>query len=166
MPTPRRLLPLLLLALAWPAAALAAGPPPPLPIPRFVSLRAGEVNLRTGPGTRYPVEWVYRKRDVPVEVIASFEEWRKVRDWQGTEGWVHETFLSSRRMMVVTGEKRRLRADPDEDASALAYVEPEVIGRLLACPKGREYCKVEVNGIAGWLLRSEFWGVIAGENFD
>src|SRR5579862_3380664 len=85
-----------------------------LPLPRFASLRSDEVNLRSGPGVRYPVDWIYTRRDLPVEVIAEFDTWRKIRDWQGTEGWVHQSFLSARRMVVVTGERRRLRADPDE----------------------------------------------------
>src|SRR5271165_7115035 len=84
-----------------------------LPLPRFVSLRSDEVNLRTGPGARYPVDWIYTRRDLPVEVIAEFEAWRKIRDWQGAEGWVHQSMLAARRMIVVTGQQRRLRADAD-----------------------------------------------------
>lgn len=71
------------------AQATAKGPKTGLPLPRFVSLRSGEVNLRTGPGARYPVEWVLVYRHMPVEIIAEFDTWRKIRDWQGTVGWVH-----------------------------------------------------------------------------
>ena len=59
------------------------------PLPRFVSLRADTVNLRTGPGNRYPIEYVYRRKGYPLEIVAEFDQWRQVRDWQGTEGWVH-----------------------------------------------------------------------------
>jgi len=134
-----------------------------LPLPRFVSLRSDEVNLRTGPGARYPVDWIYTRRDLPVEVIAEFEAWRKIRDWQGAEGWVHQSMLSARRMVVVIGPQRHLRAEPDDKAPSLALVESNVMGRLLSCPRAKAYCKIDVNNIQGWLKRDEFWGVYAGE---
>lgn len=134
-----------------------------LPLPRFVSLRSDEVNLRTGPGVRYPIDWIYTRRDLPVEVIAEFEVWRKIRDWQGTEGWVHQSMLSGRRMMVVIGGVRPLRATDSESADPVAVVDPGVLGRLLSCPRNRELCRVEINQIQGWLRREEFWGVYKGE---
>lgn len=134
-----------------------------LPLPRFVSLRQGRANLRSGPGTRYPIDWIFQRRDLPVEVIAEFEIWRKIRDWQGTEGWVHETFLSSKRTIVVIGERRRLRADPDPKSPAVALLDPDVIARLITCPHAQDFCKVEVQNYQGWLKRSEFWGVYPGE---
>lgn len=135
-----------------------------LPLPRFVSLRSDEVNLRTGPGVRYPVDWIYTRRDMPVEVIAEFEAWRKIRDWQGTEGWVHQSMLSARRMAVVIGpQQRKLRADPDEKAPALAILDPNVMGRLMACPKDKSYCRVDIENIQGWIKRDEFWGVYPQE---
>ena len=137
-----------------------------LPLPRFVSLRSDEVNLRTGPGVRYPVDWIYTRRDLPVEVIAEFETWRKIRDWQGTEGWVHQSMLSARRMVVITGSQRKLRADPDEKAPALALLDANVVGRLLSCPRARAYCRMDVENIQGWLKRDEFWGVYPGEYIE
>jgi SH3-like domain-containing protein len=137
-----------------------------LPLPRFVSLRSEEANLRSGPGTRYPVDWVYTRRDLPVEVIAEFDAWRKIRDWQGTEGWLHETFLSSKRTVVVTGERRRLRTDPDDKAPAVALLDPNVIGKLLTCPHQQNYCRIEVQNYQGWLRRDEFWGVYPGEYIE
>ena len=77
-----------------------------LPLPRFVSLRSEEVNLRTGPGVQYPVDWVYKRRNMPVEVLAEFGTWRKVRDIQGTQGWVHQSLLSSNRWVTITGQAR------------------------------------------------------------
>ncbi len=141
------------------AAAESSG----LPLPRFVSLRSDEVNLRTGPGVRYPLDWIYSRRDLPVEVIAEFDAWRKIRDWEGTEGWVHQSMLSPRRMVVVTGAQRKLRADPDEQSPPLALVDPQVIGRLLACPRERSYCRIEIDNFQGWLRRDEFWGVYPNE---
>jgi len=135
-----------------------------LPLPRFASLRSDEANLRSGPGTRYPVDWIFTRHDLPVEVIAEFDAWRKIRDWQGTEGWVHETFLSPKRTVVITGERRRLRADPDGKAPTLAFLDPDVIARLVTCPHQRpDYCKVEIQNFQGWLKRDEFWGVYPGE---
>ncbi|HKH69397.1 MAG TPA: SH3 domain-containing protein, partial [Reyranella sp.] len=64
-----------------------------LPIPRFASLRSDEVNVRTGPGPRYPIDWVFKRKAMPVEIVAEFENWRKIRDWQGASGWVHQSLL-------------------------------------------------------------------------
>lgn len=149
-----------LFVLAPPLLAAESGG---LPLPRFVSLRSDEVNLRTGPGVRYPVDWIYSRRDLPVEVIAEFETWRKIRDWQGTAGWVHQSMLSARRMVVITGDQRKLRAEPDDAAPAIAFVLPNVTGRLLSCPRSKSFCKVEIENIQGWLKRDEFWGVYQGE---
>lgn len=134
-----------------------------LPLPRFVSLRSDEVNLRTGPGVRYPVDWIYTRRDLPVEVIAEFEDWRKIRDWQGSEGWVHHSMLSARRMVVIIGSPHLLRADADEKSPGLAKLDVNVVGRLLSCPKAKTYCRVEIEKIQGWLKRDEFWGVYPNE---
>lgn len=150
-----------LLALAAPAAP--AGEASGLPLPRFVSLRSDEVNLRAGPGQRYPIDWIYSRKDLPVEVIAEFEAWRKIRDWQGTEGWVHQSMLSGRRMMVVIGAQRVLRGGDSDGADALAMVDPGVLGRLLQCPRNRDFCRVEINQIQGWFKRDEIWGVYKGE---
>jgi SH3-like domain-containing protein len=134
-----------------------------LPLPRFVSLRADEVNMRTGPGVRYPVDWVYKRRDLPIEVIAEFGTWRKVRDVQGTQGWVHQTMLSAQRTISVTGGTQTLRVRPGAEAEAVARLEPDVVGRLLECPEGSTWCRVDIAGHVGWLRRSEFWGSYPGE---
>ena len=87
-----------LVLLASPGASPAlAATDSGLPVPRFVTLRADKVNVRAGPGARYPVEWVFERKGMPVEIVAEFDTWRKVRDIQGTEGWVHQNLLSSRR---------------------------------------------------------------------
>ena len=134
-----------------------------LPLPRFVSLRADEVNMRTGPGVRYPVDWVYQRDRLPVEVIAEFGTWRKVRDFQGTQGWVHQSMLSGQRAIVILGQTRTVRREPDSSAAAIARTEPGVIGELVACPDPSGWCKVKVEGFDGWLRRVEFWGAYAKE---
>jgi SH3-like domain-containing protein len=137
-----------------------------LPLPRFVSLRSDEVNLRTGPGVRYPLDWIYTRRDLPVEVIAEFETWRKIRDWQGTEGWVHQSMLSARRMAVIVQGRKKLKAEPDDGAVALAQLDTNVVVRLLTCPRDKNFCKVEIQNMQGWLRRDEFWGVYPGEYIE
>ncbi len=155
--------PILLFVLA--AVLLSAAPPASaapegtgLPLPRFVHLRAGEVNMRTGPGVQYPVEWVYQRQNLPLEVIAEHRTWRKVRDWQGTQGWVHQSMLGGRRTLIVTGAVRTLRDKADARSAPVARAEPGVVGRLLECPKGSGWCRVEVEGLKGWLRRVDFWG--------
>ena len=132
-----------------------------LPVPRFVSLRADEVNLRTGPGERYPIEWVLTRKGLPVEIVEEFEAWRKIRDAQGTEGWVHQRMVTGTRNVLITGELRTLRADADAAAPAVARAEPGVIAHLLDCRD--TWCRVELQGVKGWLKRSEVWGVYPGE---
>jgi SH3-like domain-containing protein len=151
---------LLVLGLLAPGALRAAGESG-LPLPRFVSLRSGEVNLRTGPGTRYPIEWVLTKRFMPVEVIQEFDTWRKIRDHQGSEGWVQSSFLTGRRMLLITGETRALRAERKDDAPAVAMVEPGLVGRLVECREA--WCRAEVGGYKGWLKRGEFFGAYPNE---
>jgi SH3-like domain-containing protein len=131
-------------------------------LPRYFSLRADEVNLRTGPGVRYPVEWVIRKRNLPVEVVAEFETWRRIRDIEGTEGWVHQSMLSTRRTALVVGEIRTLLARPDVESPPVARVEPGVVAMLDECRD--QWCRLDAAGYRGWLKRSEFWGVYPGEN--
>ena len=158
---PRRLAVLLLLVLAWAPLAAEAANESGLPVPRFVSLRSGEVNLRTGPGTRYPIEWVLTKRAMPVEVIQEFDTWRRIRDFQGSVGWVQSSFLTGRRTLLITGETRALRTDRKDDAPAVAMVEPGLVGRLMECREA--WCRAEIGGYKGWLKRTEFFGAYPDE---
>lgn len=154
---------IVVLTLALPALAWAANEGSGLPLPRFVSLRAEEVNLRTGPGVQYPIDWVYRRRQLPMEVIAEYDHWRKVRDPQGTQGWVHQSMLSPNRTVVVVDKLRTLRKSPATEAEPVARIEAGVVGRLLACPEAGSWCRVEFDGFAGYLRRVEVWGVYEGE---
>jgi len=144
-------------------AAAATG----LPLPRYVSLRASEVNVRTGPGVRYPVDWVFQRHGLPVEIVAEFDTWRKIRDTEGTEGWVHQSLLSGKRMLIVTGSAATkthiLRRKPSAAAKAVAKAEANVVGRLLECPKKSDWCRVHIGGFEGWMKRTAFWGVYPDE---
>jgi SH3-like domain-containing protein len=135
-----------------------------LPIPRFVSIRANEVNMRTGPGRRYPVEWVLIRRSMPVEVIDEFQTWRKIRDWEGTVGWVHQRMISGRRTVLITGQRRLLRRQARASAPPVAGIDPGVIARVMDCE--RAWCHVDIGGIDGWLKRTEIWGVYKGETIE
>jgi SH3-like domain-containing protein len=152
---------LLLLTAAIPVAAEPEGSG--LPLPRYVSLRADEVNMRIGPGKQYPIDWVYQRRGLPMEVVAEYYTWRRVRDWRGAEGWIHSSMLSGRRSFIVTGEMRTLMAEPTETSPRVAIVEPGVVGNLLECQKDKSWCRVEVEGFNGWLRREDFWGVHESE---
>lgn len=135
------------------------------PVPRFVSLRADDVNLRTGPGSRYPVEWVYHRKGLPVEIVAEFDQWRQVVDSQGTKGWVHQRMVTGTRNVVIEGMQRVLRQSADKAATPVARLDPGVIAHLLACRDA--WCQIEVqNGggdVKGWLGRNEIWGVLPDE---
>lgn len=132
-----------------------------LKLPRFASLRAGEVNVRSGPGMRYPVDWVFLYRNMPVEIVAEFDSWRKVRDWQGAEGWVHRSMLSGRRWAIVQTGLQPLMREPKAGAPMVARIEKKVIGRILEC-RGA-WCRIDFSGFRGWMRRDQFWGVYPDE---
>ncbi len=134
-----------------------------LPIPRFVSLRTNPINLRTGPGVRYPVDGVYVRRHLPVEVIGEFDTWRQIRDVDGTEGWVHQSMLSGKRAAMVTKAPRPLKSTGEDTAETIATLEQGVIVNVQRCPAETSYCRVEVEGHQGWLKRDQFWGVYPDE---
>lgn len=135
-----------------------------LKLPRFASLKAAEVNLRTGPGKRYPVEWVLTYRNMPVEIVGEFDGWRKVRDWRGSEGWVHRSMLSGQRWAMVRKGIQPLRRTPEPTAPLVARIEPKAIGRVLECRKS--WCRIDFVGFEGWMRRAQFWGVYPKETLD
>jgi len=137
-----------------------------LPIPRFVSLRTNPINLRAGPGVRYPVDWVYVRRSLPVEVIGEFDTWRRIRDPDGAEGWVHQSMLSGKRTAIVTGGNRALMRTADAGADTLVTLEAGVIVNVQRCPPDIMACRVEINGLQGWLPREHFWGVYPRETVE
>ena len=146
-----------------PVLAYAAPQGTGLPLPRFISLRADKAKLRTGPGVQYPEEWVYLRKDLPLEIIAEHHTWRKIRDWQGTQGWMHQSLLSGKRTLIVTGTVRTLRSKPDTNSHPVARAEPGVVGTIMACPDGKLWCRVEVGGFTGWMRKLEFWGAYKDE---
>lgn len=134
-----------------------------LPVPRFVSLATGEVNLRTGPGMRYPVKLVVRKSGLPVEVVREFDVWRQVRDIDGDDGWVHKSMLSGRRSVIVKAQVQTLLRKPESSAKPVAKLEPGVVARLQTCKEG--WCEINASGYDGWIKKETIWGVYPDEAF-
>jgi SH3-like domain-containing protein len=142
---------------AVPGAGRSTG----LPMPRFVSLGADRVNLRYGPGREYPISWVLARKGLPVEIVAEFDTWRKVKLHDDDEGWVHASLLSSRRKILVTQAVRELRRTPDDGARVVLRAEPGVVGDLVDCEEA--WCRVDIQGRRGWLRRDAFWGILPDE---
>lgn len=134
------------------------------PLPRFVSLSASKAYLRTGPGRQYPIDWVYGRRNLPLEVIDEYGAWRKVRDHEGVTGWMLVSLLSGRRTAMIRGKARDLHTDPELDAPTLMIAEPGVIGSIEAC-EGL-WCEVTIDGDSAWIERRHIWGVYPGETID
>ncbi|WP_048861379.1 SH3 domain-containing protein, partial [Acidisphaera rubrifaciens] len=130
-----------------------------LPLPRYAALRTDDVNMRRGPGTRYPIEWVYKRRDLPVQIDREFEVWRLVQDSDGVKGWVHQATLVGHRSFVVTGAaEATMRSRPEDDAAAIAKLKPGVVGRIRTCEAASAWCEVQVGDYRGYLRRDAFWG--------
>ncbi len=129
----------------------------PLPLPRFVSLRSDEVNLRVGPGSEYPVDWIYMRERLPVEVISEFGPWRKIRDNTGTVGWVHQSMVSGMRTAMNTFPDQILRKKPGTGNTPIAKVEAGAIGKLIQCRDG--WCYLQFDKTKGWLMQRSLFGV-------
>jgi SH3-like domain-containing protein len=136
------------------------------PLPRYAALRADEVYMRLGPGKRYPIEWVYKRRDLPMRIEREFEEWRLVRDQENTKGWVHQATLAPRRTAVVIGGEQIMRHDARDDAAPVARLKPGVIVRLRSCDAASDWCQTQIQDYRGWMKRSEVWGMLPGEGIQ
>jgi SH3-like domain-containing protein len=134
-----------------------------LPVPRFVTLNADEVNIRTGPGVRYPIKLIIKKDGLPVEIIKEYDVWRQIKDSEGDEGWVHKSLLSGKRSVIVEGRLQTLFKKPDPDAKPVVKLEPGVIAGLDRCEK--EWCYLRVASYKGWVKRESLWGVYPDEQF-
>lgn len=135
-----------------------------LPLPRFVSLKSEEANIRKGPGLNYGIKYVYVKKNIPLEVIAEFEQWRKVRDIDGDEGWVHRAMLNGKRSITVTNYTHTMYKSPSKDSYPMALVEAGVSAELLECED--TWCKIGVEEQKGWIEREALWGVYPDEKVN
>lgn len=138
-----------------------------LTLPRFASLRSNHINARSGPGARYPIEWVYMQKTAPVEIKAEFELWRKIKDWQGSESWVHKSMLSGKRAVkVITPGENNIFNKPDYKSKIIAKVEDEVVGEISKCPADSSFCLIKFSNIEGWMPKSNLFGVYPNEVID
>ncbi len=133
------------------------GPVTSLPLPRYVSLKAGEANARRGPSLSHRIDWVFRHRDMPLKVTGEFGNWRRVEDNEGQGGWVHYTLISGVRTVLFEPDRTALRSSPDPQADEVAEAETGVIGRLGECNK--DWCRVTAGGERGWVEKTAIWGV-------
>lgn len=133
-----------------------------LPMPRWAALSSDRVNMRTGPGSRYPISWSYARRGLPVEIVAEYEYWRKIRDHEGTEGWVHKSMLSGKRQALIVGGIRDIYEKPNRDADIDIQAEAGVQVKLVAC-KDQTWCEIQVAGAKGFVERTALWGLYPGE---
>ncbi|KIZ33213.1 MULTISPECIES: SH3 domain-containing protein [Rhodopseudomonas] len=139
-----------------------------LPVPRYVSLKSDHVNVRVGPTKDNEVAWVYTRAGLPVEITAEFENWRRVRDSQGAEGWVYHSLLSGRRTAVVTMKSKddlaTLYDSADEKSPVAARLEAGVVAQVKHCAQG--WCQVSGNGFDGWIEQQRLWGVYLNEKVN
>ncbi len=142
--------------------------PSGLPIPRFVTLKSGKVNVRRGPGSEYPVAWVYQRKNYPVEITAEFENWRRIRDVDGQEGWILQQMLSGKRYGVTIPAKDQKYVQLKDDAAGasatVALLANGVMSELDECDG--LWCTFAANGYEGYIDQSHIWGIYPGEKVD
>jgi len=152
------------------AAAQAAGDTAPsgLPVPRFVSLKVDRVNVRGGPDKDHDVSWIYTRVGWPVEITAEFENWRRIRDSDGSEGWVYHSLLSGKRMAAVQLKSKTdlapLHAKPDAESAVLARLQSGVLGSVKHC--NGSWCRLTGDGFDGWIEQRRLWGVYPDEKVE
>jgi SH3-like domain-containing protein len=152
------------------AVARAAGDTTPsgLPVPRFVSLKVDRVNVRGGPDKDHDVSWIYTRVGWPVEITAEFENWRRIRDSDGSEGWVYHSLLSGKRMAAVQLKSKTdlapLHAKPDAESAVLARLQSGVLGSVKHC--NGSWCRLTGDGFDGWIEQQRLWGVYPDEKVE
>ena len=153
--------------LAAPVAVLAQ-PQTKLPVPRFVSLRSDKVHVRIGPSQNHEIRWTFSKAGLPVEIIAEFETWRRIRDSDGADGWVHQVMLSGRRTAIVRGNAGAKTIPVYERANAegslVAELQPGVVASVRSCAKS--WCRISGERFDGFILQTLLWGVYPDEAIE
>ena len=165
--------PVLWMLAMGPAAAAQAEAPKGasgLPVPRFVSLKAERVNVRSGPTKDNDVSWVYTRSGLPVEIIAEYDNWRRIRDWEGGEGWVLHSLLSGRRTALILAPAKAvddfvpLHASADTTSAVTARLQAGVLAVVKRCSE--TWCRITGEGFDGWIEEDRLWGVYPGEKVD
>ena len=137
--------------------------PSGLPIPRFVSLKSGDVNVRVGPGKRYPIRWSYHRLRLPVQIIEEFAHWRKIQDYEGATGWVHKGVVDGKRTIMIMDKPQNLYAQPEATGEPVMRAAPLVIGFVKECQP--DWCRVEIQDRKAWIRKVDIWGVTREEVF-
>lgn len=154
-------------AMADPAATEAAtgrGRVTNMPLPRFVSLKGDEGNARRGPSLTNRIDWVFRRRNMPLLITSEFGNWRRVEDQDGQGGWIHYSMLSSARTVVIDTNMAAIRVQPDDKAGVVAEAETGVIARLGDCVP--DWCRIKADGERGWVRKADIWGADQNEQRD
>lgn len=142
--------------------------PSGLPIPRFVSLKAEKVNVRRGPSSDHAVAWVFQRKGLPVEIVAEFENWRRVRDSDGEEGWILQNMLAGKRTAVIApwkkGQSVPVHAKPAAGAGLVAQMDAGVVAEVSSCDGA--WCELNAGGYDGYVEQTQLWGVYPGEKVD
>jgi len=155
---------LCLVALTGVAQAADRGPVTNLPLPRYVSMKAVEGNVRRGPSLTHRIDWVFMRRDMPLEIVAEHGHWRKVHDRDGAGGWVHYSLLSGARTVIVERDMLPIYLRPDPETTLVAKLEMGVVARLGDCDA--DWCRISSAGFRGWAPKSALWGVRGDELRD
>ncbi|MFK7967696.1 MAG: SH3 domain-containing protein [Rickettsiaceae bacterium] len=133
-----------------------------LPIPRFVTMKFGEVNVRTGPAVDCPIEWVFVRKGEPVEIIAEYEQWRKIRDVSEEGGWVHASVLSAKRSVILISKNiMPLISSPRSYDHIVVQLKPKIRCNLVKCKS--DWCQVVCKSYKGWIAKKFLWGVYPDE---
>ncbi|WP_421701379.1 SH3 domain-containing protein [Aliiroseovarius sp.] len=135
-----------------------------LPIPRYVSLKTGEGNVRRGPSLTHRIDWVFKARGMPLEITGEFGHWRRVRDRDGVGGWMHYSLLSGARTVIIETDLTALFQRPDPSTRVNAYLEAGVIARVDEC--AADWCLLRADGHKGWAAKTAIWGVRVDEVID
>ena len=135
-----------------------------LPVPRFVTLKSNEVNMRVGPGREYPLSWVYKQKNLPLKVIAEFDTWRKVIDHEGTIGWVHSQLVGLKRYALIQSRLTKLHRKPDSSSTVLAVADKGVLLELQICEP--QWCRVASDLVRAYVRRDDIWGVLETETLN
>ncbi|MBA3910812.1 MAG: hypothetical protein C0524_13290 [Rhodobacter sp.] len=135
-----------------------------LPLPRYVSLKGKDGNARRGPGLTHRIDWVFTRVGMPLKITAEYENWRRVEDNEGAGGWVQYSLLSGVRTVLVTQDMAEFRNAPVDSATVVAQAEMGVIGRVLEC--NVDWCRVDLDGQRGWVLKTAVWGVKPDETVE
>lgn len=132
--------------------------------PYWASISAGQARMRTGPGRNFPISWLYQRADLPVRVVEVYENWRKIEDPDGTQGWMLVNLLSADRTAMIVGDIRPLREAPQAGARIRYQAEPGVVGRIRSCRRG--WCEIDVRGRSGFVRTAHLFGVGENERVD